>query len=91
MCCNLFLHTYRNCYEGNEKEGIKMKIIEALWLEQPRMVIDLIVTYNLDEWAEKVGLQPVVEKQNEIAKLMSHRTYTRVGRRVRKRQGKVIA
>ncbi len=66
-----------------------MKVMEVLYLNQPQRVIDLVVAYQLDDLAPKVGLEPV-GKPNEIGKLMSHRTYTRVGRRVRQREGKVI-
>jgi len=67
-----------------------LEIIEALYRDQSRTAIDLVVTYHLDELAEKVGLQPLGES-NDTAKLMTHRTYQRVGRRVRRREGKVIA
>lgn len=67
-----------------------MRIFEALCLNQPRAAIDIIVSYHLDEFAESFGMKPV-EQFNETARLMSHRTYQRVGRRVRRREGKVIA
>lgn len=67
-----------------------MKIIDAIYLDQPRTAIDLVVRYNLDEMAERVGLEPMGQP-DDIAKMMSHRTYMRVGRRVRKREGKIIA
>ena len=67
-----------------------MKIMEALCLNLPRAAIDIIVNHHRAELAESVGMRPV-EQSNEIVKLMSHRTYQRVGRRVRRREGKVIA
>lgn len=67
-----------------------MKVIEVLSLKQPRTAIDIIIAFNLDDLAEWLGLQPV-KKDNKIIRLMNHRTYARIGRRVKQREGKVIA
>ena len=60
-----------------------MRIFETVCLKQPRVAIDLIIVWRLDDLAGEIGLERVEQEDNTILQLMQHDAYRRASGSIR--------